>query len=116
MILAIPAWLISYLEDTEKHMATFSTAYDILAAFLCGYVLLKMGEKAIVLTKEPTFWIFLGVFIYCFCTFFITSLIETELRQKIWFIHNIINLISYLVIAKGFLTISPSRTSSPTYE
>jgi hypothetical protein len=108
LILAIPAWLISYLENTEKHMATFSTAYDILLTFLIGYALLKMGEKAVVLTKEPTFWFFLGIFIYCFCTFFISSLMETELRQKIWFIHNIINFVSYLILAKGFLTITPS--------
>lgn len=116
--LAIPSWFIIYFsyQDEQPHMATFDTSYNIAVAFLTGFALLKLGEKEISLKTLPMFWMFLGLFVFSFCTFFISSLLETELRQKIWFIHNLIAFISYLIFAKGFLTIKPADPPSPSSE
>ena len=110
--IAIPSWFIIYFsyQDEQPHMAGYSTSYNIAVAFLTGFALLKLGETGASIKQMPMFWILMGLFVYSFCTFFITSLFDTELRDNIWFFKNTIAFVSYLIFTKGFLSIKSSGT------
>lgn len=78
----------------------FDPIYEIMISFLSGFVLLQMVEKEDAVSDKPMFWIFIGIFFYCFSIFFIATFLNTELSQKLWFLHNIFNIITY-----GFYTV-----------
>jgi hypothetical protein len=81
----------------------FDPFYEVSAAFLAGFVLLQMAEQENTLTSNPAFWILLAIFFYCFCTFFIMGFLNTLFSQKIWFLNNIINIITYGFYSIGLL-------------
>ncbi|MCH6235121.1 hypothetical protein [Cognataquiflexum rubidum] len=78
----------------------FDPFYEISIAFMAGFVLLQMVEKEDSVSDKPMFWIFLGIFFYCFSTFFIATFLNTDLSEKLWFLHNIFNITTY-----GFYTV-----------
>lgn len=88
----------------------FDPFYEVSVAFLAGFCLLEMVENQNEIDKEPVFWIFLGMFFYCFSTFFVMGFLNTLLSQKIWFLNNIFNIISYLFYAVGFWKINQARS------
>jgi hypothetical protein len=73
----------------------FSTVYEISSAFFAGFALLRLVEKDDDALSLPDFWFLLGIFFYCFCTFFIMGFLNTILSQEIWFLNNIFNIITY---------------------
>lgn len=79
----------------------FDLYYEITFSFLAGFVLLEMVEKYDSVSDKPMFWIFLGIFFYCFSIFFIATFLNTELSQKLWFLHNIFNIITYVFYTVG---------------
>ncbi len=79
----------------------FDPFYEVSVAFLAGFILLQIVEQDTTLDKNPIFWILLGIFFYCFCTFFIMGFLNTLLSQKIWFLNNIINIITYIFYSVG---------------
>lgn len=106
----IPFWILCHtaykvwMEGKASPSALFDITYEILAAFLTGFVLLQLAESTQDITRSRIFWFTMGIFFYCFCTFFIMGLLQTQIVLKIWFMNNIINLISY-----GFFTVAFSR-------
>lgn len=81
--------------------SVFDLYYEITFSFLAGFVLLEMVEKEDAVSDKPMFWIFLGIFFYCFSIFFIATFLNTELSQKLWFLHNIFNIITYVFYTVG---------------
>lgn len=106
-IAMIPFWFITeiVLSPWLDPSPIFDTAYQILISILSAYSLLKLAEEKIELQKLPMFWFMLGIFFYCFTTFFISIFIGEEIRNKIWFMRNLINLLLYAIFTIGFLTI-----------
>jgi hypothetical protein len=98
-VILFPAFL--FKEGTSSQL--FDTTYEIIAAFLSGFALLQLIEKEETVLSLPRFWILLGIFFYCFCTFFIMGFLNTLLAQKIWFLNNIINIITYGFYSIGLL-------------
>jgi hypothetical protein len=86
-------------KDTSSQI--FDTVYEIMIAFLAGFVLIEMVETSDSITIRPDFWILLGMFFYCFCTFFIMGFLNTFFSQDIWFLNNIINIIAYIFYSIG---------------
>jgi hypothetical protein len=82
--------------------AVFDPVYQVIAAFLAGFVLLEIVERNPKPLQTPAFWILLGIFFYCFCTFFILGLANTLLGQQMWWLHNIFNITAYGLYAVGF--------------
>ena len=82
--------------------AVFDPVYQVIAAFLAGFVLLETVEKNPQPLQTPAFWILLGIFFYSFCTFFILGLVNTILGQQLWWLHNIFNITAYGMYAVGF--------------
>jgi hypothetical protein len=79
----------------------FDSFYEVTSAFLAGFVLLQIAEQSNSMTDNPAFWILLGIFFYCFCTFFLMGFLNTIFSQKIWFVNNIINIVSYIFYSIG---------------
>lgn len=88
-------------KDTSSQI--FDTVYEIMVSFFAGFVLLEMVETHDSITVQFDFWILLGLFFYCFCTFFMMGFLNTFFSQKIWFMNNIINIIAYLFYSIGLL-------------
>jgi hypothetical protein len=78
----------------------FDPIYEIMISFLSGFILLQMVEKEDSLSDNPMFWIFIGIFFYCFSIFFIATFLNTKLSEDLWFLHNIFNIITL-----GFYTL-----------
>ncbi|MBX2914403.1 MAG: hypothetical protein KF856_03915 [Cyclobacteriaceae bacterium] len=78
----------------------FDPFYSISVSFLAGFTILEIVER-----EEPVshaiFWILLGMFFYCFCTFFIMGLLNTLLSQRIWVLNNVFNIITYCFYSMG---------------
>ncbi len=112
-IFMIPFWLCDHFvfNTGEELNAVFDTSYEIIISILSAYSLLKLAETETELKKMPIFWFQLGIFIYCFTTFFLSGFLGTSIMQSIWFIHNLINLIVYLLFTKAFLSISKEKSS-----
>lgn len=110
----IPFWICAHyvFHNSEQYSALFDTSYLIIISILSAYTLLKLAEEKSDLQKLPVFWFMLGIFFYCFTTFFLSGFLESALLQKIWFIHNLINLMVYIVFTIGFLTISKSSPAT----
>ncbi len=109
-LLLIPFWIIAhyFINTPEKFSSIFDTTYLIAISLLSGYVILKHIEKDFK-DYETSFWILIGIFIYAFTTFFISSLLETEMIQKLWFLQNSINILVYSIFAKAFWVSKPVK-------
>lgn len=79
----------------------YVSLYEVIGSFVVGAVLLELLEKEISITTSPKFWILLGIFFYCFCSFFIMGFLETIAAQKLWFVSNIINIVTYIFYSIG---------------
>lgn len=89
------------ISGEKSFSAIFDTAYEIAVSFLAGFALLLLAERQELVGRSPYFWLLLGVFFYCFCTFFIMGLLETFISHRIWFLNNIVNLITYTFYSIG---------------
>lgn len=78
----------------ESPGQVFDPFYTISVSFLAGLAVLEMVERQDS-SNSPIFWILLGMFFYCFCTFFIMGLLNTLISQRIWVLNNIFNIITY---------------------
>jgi hypothetical protein len=79
----------------------FDPFYEVIVAFLAGFTLLQLVEEQPDVIHIPVFWILLGIFFYCFCTFFLMGFVNTLLSQRIWIVNNIINLLTYVLYSVG---------------
>jgi len=85
----------------------FDPFYETCVAFLAGLIILQIVEQDYAIGRNPLFWILMGMFFYCFCTFFIMGFLNTLLSLKIWFLNNIINLITFVFYSIGLWKLRP---------
>jgi hypothetical protein len=93
-ILIFPFWLLSIFYPGLYAMYKIST--EVFIAFVSSFCLLSLVEKEISWIQMPVFWILIGIFFYNFSTFFFMGLSTTDLGNRLWFMHNIINVTTYL--------------------
>lgn len=87
----------------------FDPYYEVSVAFLASFILLEMVERSNAVTTLPIFWLFLGIFFYCFSTFFLMEFLNTIFSQRIWVLSNIINIITYIFYSVGLWKIQVRR-------
>jgi hypothetical protein len=106
LIILAPLWLI--FDNVLYGFPVYSTLYDIvyliLLSLICGFSCITIIESEMNTIEWSYLWILIGIFLYAFGTFFISSIFEKELRLNIWFIQNVLNMVTYLLFAKGFIT------------
>jgi hypothetical protein len=106
----------SYLFTPNIHwlIAIFNMAYQVVIAFLAGRYLLKEIEQSEAATERTGFWIVLGIFFYCFATFFLMGTIALTSADWVWDpFHNTINMATYGIYAFGFWKAYRPRPRGP---
>ena len=107
LFLTLPFWVLlififPLLIKEVSRSAAFDTTYYIIASFLSGVALLQLVENEKSVFSSSSFWFTLGIFFCSFCTFYIMTFLQTILANKIWFLNNIFNIISYAFYSLGF--------------
>lgn len=109
--LIVVGWLWRFY-DLEA-MSFFKTPVQVLTAFAASHCILSLIEKEANIRSLISFWILLGIFFYCFSTFFIMGLLSTRLSRA-WAIHNFINIITNMIYFAGLLiSAKTERTPGP---
>jgi len=91
---------LNWLEPS--YTDNFNTFYNMLISVMSGYALLKFSQNPKNMLQKTEFWFMVALFVYCFSTFFLNKFILSGLLDKIWFLHNTMNIISSLIFAYGF--------------
>lgn len=115
--LIIPIWLVfeilipqAWLTLGLIELAYFQGVYRICVAFLATILLLKMVESQARLLKSSSFWLIAGILIYNFSTFFIMVMQRIDLAERLWYLHNLVNIITYLIYCLGFYYSSTDKS------
>lgn len=107
LYLTLPLWILfififPLLVKEISRSAAFDTTYYIITSFLAGFALLQLVENEKSVFTSSSFWFTLGIFFCSFCTFYIMTFLQTILANKIWFLNNVFNIISYAFYSLGF--------------
>jgi len=112
---AFPLWIGGFfiyplfIEGQTAQYIPFSTAYEVITSFLSGFALLYLAEHEKMILRMGSFWFFLALFFYCFCTFFIMSMLGSFLSLSLWPLNNIINIITYIFYSVGLWCYTKSK-------
>lgn len=103
----LPFWIFCVfiyptMVEESFQSAVFDTTYEVIVSFLAGYALLLRVEKETPVFSSSIVWFTLGIFFYCFCTFYIMTFLQTFISHRIWFLNNIFNITSYAFYSLGF--------------
>lgn len=111
MISIIPVWIffevllpyniIDYVLTYK--IAYYQAAYRILVSFLGGYALLKGIENDLLKVRHFKSWLLVAVFTYNLGTFFIMILQRTTLAPRFWYLHNTLNMLTYIIYSLGLI-------------
>jgi hypothetical protein len=100
IIILVPCWAVRFFYLDA--MAIYRSTFQVFVAFGACFSLIQIVETKKEVTEQLIFWLLLGVFFYCFSTFFFMGILISKLA-KIWYAHNIINILTNLIYFIGFL-------------
>jgi hypothetical protein len=113
LLIAMPLILISWIsvrfyfaKDSHAYSPVFDSVTAIFISSFAAIILLGMTQQNSGLKNQPDFWFLTGTFVYFFCANFIFSLLGTEIINRVWFIHNLLNVLVYCLFTIGFVSIS----------
>jgi len=117
IVIIVPLWFIlewviplNWLKiEHTIELAYFQALYRILVSFLAGYTLLQLNEKQEEHFLVSAYWLVGGILLYNFATFFIMILQRVDLAAKVWYLHNVMNIITYIFYSVGFYYSGMSR-------
>lgn len=104
----LPIWFVCsfILKDTlirgNSLSALFETGYGIIIVIVSAFVLLKMTEIGQRNPSQSLIWLVIGLFFYNFCHFFLSCFVSSEIADKIWFMSNLINVITMFMYSYAF--------------
>jgi hypothetical protein len=81
---------------------TLKLCLGVSYSFIAGFVMLELIEKKRGDGLPLLFWLVFGIFFYHFCTFFVMGMITTSTGNKIWWVHNSVNITTNIIYALGF--------------
>ncbi|MCV9385988.1 hypothetical protein [Reichenbachiella ulvae] len=100
-------WLeifIPHLGNGVEKYAGFQAIYRVLISVLSGWVILSVLEEGKAYAQNSTLWFLFGVFCYSLCTFIMMIFQRIPgLAEELWPMHNVINIICYVLFSIGFL-------------
>lgn len=82
----------------------FEATYQVIVSFFSSALLLSIIEKQRSGKLSAEFWLLMAIFLYTFSTFFQALLKNTVYQEIVWPIHNVLNILTYLLYTKGFMT------------
>ncbi len=82
-------------------MTIFKTTTEIAIAFVTAFLILQKVEANAQIWRLTIFWLLVGMFFYCFSTYFLMGLLGAHLQQ-IWYSHAVINILTNIIYFIGF--------------
>jgi hypothetical protein len=116
LILPLP-WVFSLFDFTrltwkeDPSAAPFGAFFKMIVTILASYAILRLTRKDEKLSAIPDFWFLFAMFFYCICTFFMFLFIQNPYMPQFWFLHNILNIMTYFIYSFGFLKIETKSGS-----
>jgi hypothetical protein len=99
-IFLIPFWAMRFLYP--DWLGWFKTSTQILIAFVSCFFILRLVEKTEDISRNLTVWLLMGIFFYCFSTYFILGMLASVFA-KAWFSHNLANITTNLIFFIGII-------------
>gem|GEM_PF-5986740 len=115
--LSLPGWIIlaqvsESISTEEMEVDLFPMVYRVINSFLASSALLELVEEGQSdLFNKFRFWILVAILFYTFTTFFIT-LIGLKFGKEVWYLHNILNITTYILYSIGFYCCKRSHLDS----
>jgi len=110
------AWLALFffwgLSIAYKVFELYKITTEIVIAFTSCFCLLHLVEHTSPASRQLNFWILLGFFFYNFSTFFFMGFLSSQIGFNLWYLHNIINIITNIIFEIGFWRIREAEPSS----
>lgn len=117
-ILMIPLWIICsfVLKDTlingQSLSNYFEPGYEMLLSLCAAFALLKITELGNRNPNHSLLWLLIGIFFSNFCLFFLHSFVNWEIADKIWFMGNLVNVITMIMYTYAFIKVRALRDNS----
>ena len=99
-ILFVPFWMMRFY--SPEWAGWFKTSTEVLIAFASCFFILRLVEKNEDISHDLVVWILLGIFFYCFSTYFLMGMLRSILRN-VWYSHNLMNITTNLIYSIGFI-------------
>ncbi len=93
------------LQSEKIFSGFFSFVYIGTASVFAALSMLKLIEKGENNFYSPHLQLVTGIFVYCFCSFLVDTFIDDEIKEKIWWVHDVMNILAYLLFSTAFLTL-----------
>lgn len=109
---------IYFMQDPDfvKSDSVFTSSIKIINSFLAAGSVVTMNYRGDALLNSGYFWFSVGIFFYCFGTYFLFSFLNSDFYKSLWWIHNSINILTNIIFAFAFLVwagrINPARKFS----
>ncbi|HEV8514103.1 MAG TPA: hypothetical protein VGQ59_12540 [Cyclobacteriaceae bacterium] len=98
-IILVPFWAMRFINP--DWFSWFKTCTQIFIAFASCFFILRLVEKTEDISRNLIVWVLLGIFFYCFSTYFILALVS--IFFKAWYSHNLANITTNLIYFIGFV-------------
>jgi len=99
-IVLVPFWAMRFFYP--EWTGWFKISSQVIIAFASCFFILRLVEKTEDVFRNLVVWILLGIFFYCFCTYFILGALALVLA-KAWFSHNLVNITTNLIYCIGLI-------------
>ena len=99
-IMVTPLWVLTLL---VWEIPQFKVFFQVIISFALSFCLIQFVEKDEKAKRQLLFWLFLGSFLYYFCTFFFMNFLYSQFGLNLWYVRNIIGIIANLIFAWGFV-------------
>lgn len=91
-----------WMKSEDSYSGLFSFIYLTTSVCLSTWALLNLIETVEVVRESPDFFLLMGIFVFCFCSFFIDSFINDEFKASVWWLHDVANMTAYLIFIYAF--------------
>jgi hypothetical protein len=98
-IVLVPFWSIRFINP--DWFSWFKTFTQLIIAFVSCFFILWLVEKKDDISRNLIVWVLLGIFFYCFSTYFILGLVS--ILSKVWFSHNLANITTNVIYFIGII-------------
>jgi hypothetical protein len=100
-------WILVFVILRENWFlsSTMSSVYDpsyhLIVAVFSAIILLNMTKSG---KRSPRsmVWLMIGVFFYNFCSFYVSSFIDSSITKEVWFIYSSLNIMTMFIYAFSF--------------
>lgn len=102
--------LATFQPQPTEYYGYFAFIYQLTASAFCTAAILKLIETHTQTKSPPNLYLLAGIFVYCFCAVIVDASFSKEMREQIWFVHDIIHIIAYCFFSFAFIQIIKNKS------